>query len=173
MRTLSFVKARAAGTTRRTTDPGERSCFYRVLEPATGRLTLGSGRKGYPCSPKLARRNLEIGCGRRADSSRGFWEASPLTGLSRFVGLAKAREIDQRVAAEEAAEEEAHHTSRGISEADLTDEQREAAARQIHQETRSGARARTKPSGVLATARVRCRSIGLDVSNPRNRHYGD
>jgi hypothetical protein len=65
-----------------------------------------------------------------------LWEASmfSLTGLPRFFGLAKAQEIDQRVAAEEAAEEEAHHPWRGRPEADLTDEQREAAARQIHQE---------------------------------------
>jgi len=50
------------------------------------------------------------------------------------LGLAKAQEIDQRVAAEEAAEEEVHHPWRGIPEADLTDEQRESAARQIRQE---------------------------------------
>jgi hypothetical protein len=64
-----------------------------------------------------------------------LWEALlSLTAVPRLFGLAKAQEIDQRVAAEEAAEEEAHHPWRGIPEADLTDEKREAAARQMHQE---------------------------------------
>jgi hypothetical protein len=81
--------------------------------------------------------------GDRPRKKNGFfawlWEASlfsSLTGLPRVFGLskAKAQEIAQRVAAGEAAEEEAHHPWRGIPKADLTDEQREAAARQIHQE---------------------------------------
>jgi hypothetical protein len=63
-----------------------------------------------------------------------LWDSPFLLTVPRLFGLAKAREIDQRLAAEEAAEEEAHHPWRGISEADLTDEQREAAARQIHEE---------------------------------------
>ena len=82
--------------------------------------------------------------GDRPRKSSGFFawllEASffssmfSLSGLPKLLGLAKAQEIDQRVAAEEAAEEEAHHPWRGIPEADVSDEQREAATRQIHQE---------------------------------------
>jgi hypothetical protein len=67
-----------------------------------------------------------------------LWDAPFLLTVPRFFGLAKAQEIDQRVAAEEAAEEEAHNPWRGIPEAELTDEQREAAARQIHQEDAEG-----------------------------------
>jgi hypothetical protein len=66
-----------------------------------------------------------------------IWRRSIFAGLLNFsLGLAifRTREMEQRVEAEEQAEAEAKHPWHGLQEAELSEEERNLAARRLAQE---------------------------------------